>query len=107
VLDTLREELEELEETLQDSIAASIKGKKAAAEGDKADKPSKRKRAADSDEELGSSSEDEFYDRTGAPSKKAATAAAAGPGGGKKAAGPAKGQAGQVVESAETLHAKR
>jgi hypothetical protein len=77
----------------------------AAAGGDKAN-PSKRKRAADSDDDLGSDSEDEFYDRTGAPSKKAATAATGASGGGKKA-GAVKGQPAAQVESAESLHAKR
>lgn len=78
----------------------------AAAEGVDKAKPSKRKRAADSDDDLGSDSEDEFYDRTGAPSKKAATAAAGASGAGKKAAA-AKGQPAAQVESAESLHAKR
>ncbi|CAL8465521.1 g5057 [Coccomyxa elongata] len=66
-IDRTTEELEDLEETLNESIADSLRGAKQKAGG--ADPPKKKKKrknrdAEDEEAELASSSEDEFYDRT-------------------------------------------
>eukprot|EP00878_Enallax_costatus_P023914 GHUV01025478.1.p1 GENE.GHUV01025478.1~~GHUV01025478.1.p1 ORF type:complete len:446 (+),score=174.04 GHUV01025478.1:427-1764(+) len=102
-LEAIREELEELEEQLTDSIADSIKGKQAAKESQEGHKPKKRKRTTDSDDEYAAAddSDDEFYDRT--------VTLAAGPKQKAAAAGAAKGSKAEPakVESAETLYAKR
>ncbi|KAK9833306.1 hypothetical protein WJX81_005069 [Elliptochloris bilobata] len=65
-IDKATEELEELEEALCESIAESIRGRRAAAEKQPGAKKKKRRRVDPEEEaaERASSGDDEFYDRT-------------------------------------------
>lgn len=93
VLDKLREELDDLEETLIDSLEASLGAKANAAEA--AGPKAKRRRAAepdDDDDDAGDTDDDEFYDLTATRKK-------------RRGLGPVPGAAGhpEAKEHVETL----
>lgn len=101
-IDRLSEEVEELEETLKESIRDALLQKKREAEASAAPK---RKARPDSDDEGGSDSDDDFFDRTaaGGGAKGKRLKAAGGTAGGAAGSGPAI----KAVESAESLYGKR
>ncbi|GAB4814362.1 hypothetical protein N2152v2_001408 [Parachlorella kessleri] len=105
-IDKSMAEMEDLEETLCDSIRDSIGAKKREALGKEGEEGARKKRRrGDSDDEYeGSSDEDDFYDRTkgqgpqaGQPGSKRAAKAGRGAKGGQQ----------QEVEDAASLYGKR
>eukprot|EP00775_Hariotina_reticulata_P006570 gene6570-6798_t len=96
-LEALREELEELEEQLTDSIVDSIKGKREASKSVEHKAAAKKRKRADSDDEYAAASddEDEFYDRT------AGAGAAAGAAGASKVSKKGLDKKGQPAETSQ------
>lgn len=85
-MDKLQEEIDDLVESLCETVRTSMKGKRdAKAKDAEADKPAKRRRA-DSDDS-GSDSEDDFFDRTKQQARRGRGASGKDPAAAKQAAG--------------------